>query len=891
MSARRDKMKKQKLLLIDGSSLAFRAFYSILNLESFKNKNGLHTNALYSFHRMFDSIMKKEKPTHVLVAFDAGKETFRTQWYAEYKGGRQKTPSEFKEQKPYFKVLLDAYGVTHYALTHYEADDIIGTLSRMADPNDFDVVILSGDRDLIQLTTENVRVDITTKGVSELESYTPEIVQQKYGLTTDQIIDMKGLMGDSSDNYPGVTKVGEKTAIKLLQEYHSIEGIYENIDSMKKSKLKENLINDKDNAFLSKKLAAISVQAPVTICVDDTRYKGKDPQKLLAFYREMNFNSFQTELLKEMGESLQVYQEESSTSAAIHTVESVTPELLEGATVLYVECLDENYHVATIEQVAWGNEENVYIAPADVLKDPILIEWLESDQHKKIVFDSKALTVLLHRLGITLRGVEQDISLYSYLLDTNYAIKEVADVAHAWSVGTVQLDETVYGKGSKRQFPNPRSLSHAHIASKVEALDQLAVALKKKLMDEHQWDLYETIELPLAGVLARMEIRGITVDEARLDELSEHFTDRLEELEQLIYEQAGEQFNINSPKQLGVILFEKMGLPVLKKTKTGYSTAIEVLEKLAWRAPIVSIILEYRQLSKLRSTYTQGLKECIQADGKIHTRYVQTLTQTGRLSSTDPNLQNIPIRSEEGRQIRSAFLPSNPQSVLLASDYSQIELRVLAHIAQDEHLQEAFNDGQDIHTSTAMRVFGVSAQEVTADMRRQAKAVNFGIVYGISDYGLSQNLNISRKAAQQFIDIYFEKYPKVKQYMETIVTTARKEGYVETLFHRRRYLPDIHSSNFNVRSFAERTAMNSPIQGTAADIIKLAMIEVEKQLESRQLQARMLLQVHDELIFEVPKEELHQVTALVGEVMEHAVKLNVPLLVDSNSGRTWYEAK
>lgn len=879
---------KKKLLLVDGSSLAFRAFFSILDLNRFKNSNGLHTNALYSFHRMFKAILEAEQPTHVLVAWDAGKTTFRTEMFAEYKGGRAKTPSEFREQMPYFNVLLDAWGIAYYRLDQYEADDIIGTLATQASHEDFEVVVLSGDKDLIQLASDEVTVKITTKGVSELVAYTPEVVAEKYGLSVEQIVDMKGLMGDSSDNYPGVTKVGEKTAIKLLQEYGSIEGIYEHIDEMKKSKLKENLEADKELAFLSKQLAKIHCEAPLAIQLEDTIRRDVDTQSLLDFYTEMNFNSFKQEVLAQEEQEVVV----SAPEVHYQRLEEITSEHLEKAKTVHFEYLNDNYHDTKVIAVAFGNQEEVFVTTIGVARhSKVFQEWLANPNIHKTMFDSKAITVLAAREGMRVAGVQSDISLMAYLLDTNVTIKEVADVAHAYGYATMKTQEQVYGKGVKQQLPAVEEL-HAYVATKVQVLSRLAQELLPKLAEKEQQELYETMELPLANVLAQMEIQGITVDRTRLQKMGIEFEARLQEIEQSIYSQAGEEFNINSPKQLGVILFEKMNLPVIKKTKTGYSTAVDVLEKLAPQAPIVESILEYRQLAKLNSTYVEGLQAFIQEDGKIRTRYVQNLTQTGRLSSADPNLQNIPIRTAEGRRIRHAFLPDRMGWKILSSDYSQIELRVLAHVAEDEHMIQAFKDGLDIHTSTAMRVFGVQdPSEVTSDMRRQAKAVNFGIVYGISDYGLSQNLNISRAQAKLFIDRYLEEFSGVARFMEEVVAQAREDGYVETLFHRRRYLPDLHSSNFNLRSFAERTAMNSPIQGTAADILKLAMIELQREMQARKFQARMLLQVHDELIFEVPEEELAALQSLVEEVMENAVALKVPLKADSNIGDSWYEAK
>ena len=881
-------MTKKKLLLVDGNSVAFRAFFALHNsLEKFKNKNGLHTNAIYAFNNMFENVMKQEQPTHVLVAFDAGKTTFRTEFYPEYKAGRSKTPGEFKEQMPYIRELLQGLGVKYYELPNFEADDIIGTLANRAPKDEFDVVILSGDRDLTQLATESVQVNITIKGVSDIEAYTPEHIAEKYdGLTPNQIIDMKGLAGDASDNIPGVTKIGEKTAIKLLKEFESVEGIYENIDSLKTSKMKENLINDKEQAFLSKKLATIAIDAPVEIKIEELEYIGKDLDQLIPFYKEMDFKQFLNKL---------DIEEEPVDLKDIHfdVVTTFTDEMFTEDMSLYVEMMDNNYHSSPIVGVAWGNKNNIYVTNnLELFENKSFSQWLLSGQTKKKVYDAKRTYVALNRYLGKMQGITFDVLLAAYILDTNDNSSDIEGVAKQYGYTDIQSDELVYGKGAKKGLPEDEEVFYSHLARKIKAIDFLSDKLNNELLEKKQATLFYEMELPLSTILADMEITGIRVDANRLTTMRIEFSNRLKEIEEKIYAEAGEKFNLNSPKQLGVILFEKMGLPVIKKTKTGYSTAVDVLEQLKEQAPIVEDILIYRQIAKIQSTYVEGLLKVIDTDGKIHTRYVQTLTQTGRLSSVDPNLQNIPIRLEEGRKIREAFVPREKNWLIFSSDYSQIELRVLAHISNDEHLKQAFLEGQDIHTSTAMRVFGISdPTAVTANMRRQAKAVNFGIVYGISDYGLSQNLGITRKQAQQYIDTYFEKYPGVKKYMEDIVREAKDKGFVETLYNRRRYLPDINSRNFNVRSFAERTAINTPIQGSAADILKIAMIQMAKRLKEANMQATMLLQVHDELVFEVPDSELEQLNEMVKEVMEQAAILQVPLITDSSWGKTWYEAK
>ncbi|HFR3766710.1 TPA: DNA polymerase I [Streptococcus suis] len=878
-------MNKNKLLLIDGSSVAFRAFFALYNqIDRFKSPTGLHTNAIYGFNLMLDHMMKRVQPTHILVAFDAGKTTFRTEMYADYKAGRAKTPDEFREQFPFIRQMLDAMGVKHYELAQYEADDIIGTLDKMAERTDipFDVTIVSGDKDLIQLTDENTVVEISKKGVAEFEEFTPAYLMEKMGITPAQFIDLKALMGDKSDNIPGVTKIGEKTGLKLLIEHGSLEGIYENIDSMKASKMKENLINDKDQAFLSKTLASIDTNAPIEIGLDDIVYSGPNLEELAQFYDDMGF--------KQLRAQLGVTETQEEVVLDFQTVTDVTADMLKKDQFFYFEILGENYHREEIVGLAWGDKDGIYVGGPELLDSPILRDFLEHQTIK--TYDFKRGKVLLARKSLNLPLASFDSRLAKYLLST-VEDNTLTTIANLYGQTSLVPDEAVYGKGAKLALP-AREEFFPHLARKVQVLIETEQAMLAKLEEHEQLELFYEMELPLADVLAKMEIAGIKVEKETLQAMQAENEVLIEQLTKEIYELAGQEFNINSPKQLGTILFEDMGLPLeyTKKTKTGYSTAVDVLERLAPIAPVVSKILDYRQITKLQSTYVIGLQEAILEDGKIHTRYVQDLTQTGRLSSTDPNLQNIPVRLEQGRLIRKAFVPSLEDSVLLASDYSQIELRVLAHISQDQHLIEAFQQGADIHTSTAMRVFGIEkAEDVTANDRRNAKAVNFGVVYGISDFGLSNNLGITRKEAKDYIDTYFERFPGIKNYMETIVREARDKGFVETIYKRRRELPEINSRNFNVRNFAERTAINSPIQGSAADILKVAMINLDKALTEAGLSTRMLLQVHDEIVLEVPMAELETVKAMVKETMESAIALSVPLLADENAGQTWYEAK
>ncbi len=874
---------KQKLLLIDGSSVAFRAFFALYHqIDRFRNPSGLHTNAIYGFHLMLDHLMERVQPTHILVAFDAGKTTFRTEMYADYKAGRAKTPDEFREQFPYIREMLTARGITYYELDNYEADDIIGTLDKMAELEDFDVTIVSGDKDLIQLTDQNTVVEISKKGVAEFEEFTPAYLMEKMGITPEQFIDLKALMGDKSDNIPGVTKIGEKTGLKLLLEHGSLEGIYNNVDSMKPSKMKENLINDKEQAFLSKTLATINTKAPITIDLSDTVYMGPKVEELANFYDEMAFTQFKNALVGEA--------ETPTFDSPFEEVNEVSVKHFSDQDFFYFEMLNDNYHVEEIIGFAWGTKDTIYASTnLDLLQEAAFQEALAKPMQ---TYDFKRVKVLLSHHSIDIPAPSFDSRLAKYLLST-VEDNQLSTIARLYTALPLESDDVVYGKGVKRAVPKKEVLL-GHLAKKVQVLIESKEPMLAKLEENDQIDLLFDMEQPLANVLAKMEIAGIKVNGGTLAEMALENQTIIDKLTQEIYEMAGQEFNINSPKQLGILLFETMGLPAsyTKKTKTGYSTAVDVLERLAPISPIVSKILEYRQITKLQSTYLIGLQEYIRDDGKIHTRYVQDLTQTGRLSSTDPNLQNIPIRLEQGRLIRKAFTASSDNAVLLSSDYSQIELRVLAHISGDEHLIDAFKHGADIHTSTAMRVFGIEKPEdVTSNDRRNAKAVNFGIVYGISDFGLSNNLGIPRKLAKEYIETYFERYPGIKNYMETVVREAKDKGYVETLFKRRRELPDINSRNFNVRNFAERTAINSPIQGSAADILKIAMINLDKALVDGHFKTKMLLQVHDEIVLEVPENEIENIQTLVKEVMEAAIEMTVPLLAEESYGKTWYDAK
>ncbi|MFL2043531.1 DNA polymerase I [Weissella hellenica] len=899
-------MAKPTLLLIDGNSLAFRAFYALINqVDRFVNHEGLHTNALVGFNNLIDGIVDPFQPDLALVAWDAGKTTFRTGKFDNYKGNRDKTPLELVEQFEPLREMVTLHGIKSYELADYEADDIIGTMARKGEQAGYAVTIVTGDRDMTQLVSNDVTVWVTKKGISEIDHYTPALVAETYdGLQAKHIIEIKGLQGDTSDNYPGIAGIGPKTALKLIKQYNSIPEMYEHIDEMKTSKQKEKLINGKEDALMSRDLARIRTDAPVTISLEDLAYKGPDYENIIPFYQHLDFKA-QLVKLANQGYTIPTNNHsEAGTFNFSNTTLNMTKltnanmdhvSQLTDTVDFYLELDGANYHTANPVGFVIGNQAKGYFASRDIellVQDSPIKNILENTNVAKNVFNAKELSVSLHRLGVTLTNVQFDLLLVSYLLDTNDNNDDLGALAHDNDYYAVQTDEEVYGKGAKFAIPEVDADLFEHLGRKAMAIGLLAEPLLKKLTDHAQLDLYRDIELPLTQILAQMEAMGITVDAQQLLQMDSKLTERLSELEQTIYQQAGHEFNIQSPKQLGIVLFEEMGYTPLKKTKTGYSTSVEVLEKMG-DVPIVASILAYRQIAKIKSTYVEGLLRVIHgSDSKVHTRYLQTLTQTGRLSSVDPNLQNIPVRIEEGRQIRKAFVPSEPDWQILSADYSQIELRVLAHITGDANLQAAFINGEDIHAATARRIFDVpDDQPVDGNIRRQAKAVNFGIVYGISDFGLSKNIGVSRQQAKAIIETYFEQYPDVKKWSESIIASARENGYVETIAHRRRYLPDINAKRFNARSFAERTAMNSPIQGSAADIIKIAMINVQAAIEKAGLKANMLLQVHDELIFEAPTDEMAELEQLVSKTMDSAVQLAVPLLVSTHIGASWYDAK
>ncbi|MEX1385570.1 DNA polymerase I [Hydrogenibacillus schlegelii] len=907
------------LLLIDGSSVAHRAFYA---LPALTDAGGRPTNAVYGFALMLLKLLEDDPPTHLAVVFDAGKTVFRHALYAEYKGTREKSPPELVEQLPLVRALVGAFGLPLIEREGYEADDLIGTLADRAARSGYAVRILSSDRDLLQLLGPRVSVGLTRKGVTEIDWMTEDAFRAAYGIAPAQFVDVKALMGDASDNIPGVPGVGEKTALKLIAEYGTLDGVYAHLAEIR-GKLRERLEAHREAAYLSRKLAAIERGVPLDVEPDALRLRPPKAAALEAFFRDVGFRSLLDRARRLAAPEAEPAaasppDEAPPTDAASPPVEApgakggsigllreaaaAAPDVLEGAeaaeaaaahlprpAALVLELDGENPHRARIAGGAIAGDGRLVAFSPAALAAPAFRRWLEDPAVEKIAYDAKRTFVALARAGLRPAGIADDLLLMQYLLDATRGAYTLADLARSHGL-ELPDDEAVYGKGARFRLPPPERL-YPHLAAKARALAAVRGPTARRLQALGMTALYREVELPLAFVLAEMELAGVAVDRATLEAYGAELDAKIAAVAEEIFRAVGVRFNLNSPKQLGEILFDKLGIPPLKKTKTGYSTDAETLEKLAPYHPVIPKLLDYRLLTKLRSTYIDGLVAAIHDDGKIHTTFHQALTATGRLSSSDPNLQNIPVRVEEGRKIRKAFVPSEAGFLILSADYSQIELRVLAHFSGDPKLVDAFHRDEDIHTQTAMDVFGLSREAVTPLHRRQAKAVNFGIIYGISDYGLSQNLGIGRKEAAAFIERYFATYPDVKRYLDEAVARARERGYVETLFGRRRELSEIRDKNFARRSFAERAAMNTPIQGTAADIIKKAMLDVDRALRSAGLRARMLLQVHDELVFEVAEADAPALAALVKERMEQAARLRVPLKVEVAVGPTWYDAK
>ena len=871
--------KQKRFLVLDGSSLIFRAFYALPGLS---DSHGQPTGAIFGFSNMLTKLMAEQQPDLMVLAFDKSRHTFRTERYADYKGTRDKTPEELLSQFPLLREFAANMGIPFLEKDNYEADDIIGTLATQAAAKGYDVRVITGDRDALQLVRPNLRVLLTKKGISEIKDYDTAAFEEEYGFEPLKLIDLKGLMGDTSDNIPGVPGVGPKTASKLLLAYGSVENVLAHVGEVSGKKLKENLQTYADQARLSKELATIELHVPdLTFAEEDYRIQPNmekmqafcDDHELRAVWRNFERLYGPAELALDLdggenGVAAQDLSYDLWDEAAVKTAARAPYLAVSGI----FSGLAPFASLEGLAVVAGPDAEKAGFVARDSAAFPVLLQLLESDK-QAVLFGLKRYD----QAGLRGQKAFFDVELAAYLLEperSKYALSE--------------LSQKYLQEAAPESFDDEK----AQAVWEAKAISRLYPLLGAKLEEEKLTHLMDTIELPLVEVLAAMEQNGVYVNRAHLAEKTEEVAGRLQKIEAAIYEMAGHDFNLNSPKQLGVVLFEELGLPVRKKTKTGYSTNAEVLESLRLEHPIIEQILAYRLWSKLKSTYLDGIAGLIRTDtGRVHTNFNQTVTATGRLSSSDPNLQNIPVRTEEGRMIRALFEPGEGYDCLLSADYSQIELRLLAHMSGDENFIDAFKRGQDIHARTAAEVFGIPLDEVTPELRRHAKAVNFGIVYGISDFGLARNLHISRKEAGDYISRYFTRYPGVRAFMDKVVAEAHETGYVTTMFGRRRELPAIKSRNFNQRMLAERMAMNTPIQGTAADVIKLAMIAAYRKLREAGLKSRILLQVHDELVLEVKESELETVQAILHEAMEHVVSLSVPLSIDVHWGRNWAEAK
>ena len=866
----------EELILIDGNSLLFKAFYATSYTGNYMvNRNGIPTNGVYGFARMVDKILDNN-PKYVIVAFDYGKKTFRNELLDTYKAQRKETPEELIPQFSLAREYLTAHNITWYEVEGFEGDDIIGTLVDFGEKNNLKVSVYTGDKDAFQLISPQTTIYRTVKGVTELDIYNEQTLFDKYGLKPDQIRDFLGLMGDTADNIPGIKGVGEKTALKLLHQYGTIEGLQEHQDEIK-GKMGEKIRAGMEDALMSKKVATILRDIPIDVDLEKATYQGYDYETLKSFYEKYDMNS----LIKSM--TIEVAPKKELKFEIVDHMPEITKD-----SAVYASIYDTNYHRSIILGYGIYNDEQAYfISYENALKDESFLAYLKDETKKKYGYDIKSAVIGSRWNGVEINGYTFDLSLASYVLEP--AIKEeLKYVCTHFDYDGVMYDEEVFGKGAKKHIPDDALLAQ-HTVSKAKAIYELKDVVTKELKDKKQYELYEDIELPVTRILGEMEFAGTEIDLDVLKEMDEAFDETIEKLSNDIYRISGTTFNISSPKQLGQVLFEDLGLKGGKKTKTGYSTSQDVLEKIIDAHPVVPLVLEYRMLTKLSSTYLKGLQEQVFPDNKIHTIYKQTLTHTGRLSSVDPNLQNIPVRSEEGKLIRKAFVSHN--GYLVSFDYSQIELRILAHMAHVTNLIDAFNQGKDIHRHTAALVFGVKDEEVTPQMRSQAKAVNFGIIYGMSEFRLSKDIGMSIAEARNFINKYFETYPEVKTYMDEVVEVCKKQGYVSTLLNRKRYIPTINDKNFMVRQQAQRYAMNTPIQGTGADILKLAMIEVDKALKVHHLKSQMILQVHDELIFDVFEDELEEVMSLVKEKMENCIKMDVPLIVEGNYAKNWCELK
>lgn len=874
-----------KLLLIDGNSIMNRAFYGIPDMTT---NDGRHTNAIYGFLNIILKVIEEEQATHICVAFDLKKKTFRHEMYEAYKGTRKGMPEELHEQMPRIKEILQAMHIRIVEQEGFEADDLIGTLSKKGEREGFAVTILSGDRDLLQLATDTVLVRIpkTKHGKTEVEDYYAKNVVETYGVTPLIFIDMKGLMGDTSDNIPGVPGIGEKTAAKLLAEYGDLDGVYAAVDSMKASRMKQNLIENKDLAYLSKTLATIKLDCPIPFEFSEATYHDPFNAEAYTLFEDLELKSFYKRFSVEKKEEL--------------TFETVLIDDIDGYNALLAKlqkAKEVSFAWITQDGEALGvavcmDLEHVYLIRFMMFITEAMVadNLLALSRDYQVQLACMHVKKLLSFLDFHEEDAVFDAGLAAYLLQPNQSEYEYDTLAKVYLDVTLPSEKEMLGKEKLGYFSFEDERVQKWMAYQAIVPYKIKSVLREKLKETGMESLYDEMELPCLYALYEMEKNGIRVDGEALHQYGKKLRTRIEELTAEIHAMAGEEFNINSPKKLGEILFEKLGLKNGKKTKTGYSTSAEVLEKLKNAHPIIPKILEYRQLTKLNSTYAEGLAGYIRADGRIHGKFHQTVTVTGRISSADPNLQNIPTRMPLGREIRKVFIPEEG-SVFVDADYSQIELRVLAHMSGDAALIAAYQADEDIHAITASQVFDVPLDQVDSTLRRKAKAVNFGIVYGISSFGLGQDLDISRKEAEGYIEKYFATYGKVKKFLDRTVEDAKKNGYTVTMFGRRRPIPELASSNFMTRSFGERAAMNAPVQGTAADIIKIAMVRVNRRLKEEHLQSKLVLQIHDELIIETKKEELEIVQKILVEEMMHAADLAVPLLVDANVGDSWFDAK
>lgn len=876
---------KKKILLIDGLSIANRAFYGIPLLTT---QEGEYTNAIYGFINIMLSVLEKEKPDLIGVAFDVSAPTFRHIKVADYKGNRKGMPQELRPQIPVLKEVLKAMGIHTLEKEGYEADDLLGTLAKDFEQKGYHVVVLSGDRDLLQVTSETIELKIpkTKRTGTEIESYFAQDVEASYEVTPTQFIDVKGLMGDPSDNIKGVPGVGEKTAIRLIKTYGSIENLYAHVDEIKQKKLHENLVTYKDQALESKMLATILCDVALEYKEQDFQYELLLNEQLLALFKRLEFKK----LIDKLATPEFVTTPDHKTSLEITTIDAFLAQKPSHYSCHY-------FYEASTLFLALANEKQVATACYNLEEDhhqKTLEDLFGNTEATVIIHDSKTFRHVLHKHHIKLKNNVFDTMIAAYLCSPTESAYDLADIENMYlGTATIASVEQLLGKGKNKiaYLDLDEDKIKAYMESAAQLLVRIHKSLAEKMQVEEMDHLFYEIEMPLVEVLFDMEKEGIRINPEKLKNYGKSLDERIEQTGKRIYEIAGEAFNINSPKQLGNILFEKMGIPPVKKTKTGYSTAAEVLETLSVDYPIVKDILAYRQYTKLKSTYVDGLLNVMTKDHKIHSSFNQTITATGRISSTEPNLQNIPVKLELGKKIREVFIPSDEEHVFLDADYSQIELRVLAAMAEDEVLIEAFNEGRDIHRLTASQVFHVPFDEVTPLQRSNAKAVNFGIVYGIGAFSLAQDLGTTQKEASAYIANYFEKYPKIKRFLDGLVAEATLYGHVETLFHRRRAIPELQSKNHNLREFGKRKAMNTPIQGTAADIIKIAMVNVHRALKAQKLQSKLILTVHDELLLDVYLPEKDQVAALLKHEMEHAVQLRVKMQVDVHAGNNWLEVK